>query len=986
MSRTFKLLSHAGFATVLMVAMVSNGLTATAAPSPPSSAAAAAQMEDGLIKDLKWRNIGNANLKGRISSVDALEDNFAVAVVGTGSGGVWKTINAGNTWTPIFDGYGAASIGEVRIDQNDPDIIWVGSGEEDGRNSATWGDHVYKSTDGGATFEAVLEEVWTTGDIVIHPDDSDTVWVAVLGNIWGDVGKRGLFKTTDGGDTWEQLANGLPTPNGVTGALRLRMSSEDPDTLWVTFWERRRWAWLLDSGGDSGGIFKTTDGGESWEHLTDGLPEGPSGKIGLDVSRSNPDVLMAHYEHGTQIPEFTGEGEDREPNPEYEDMSILGSGIYRSEDGGESWSYVNRFYNRPFYYNHVWIDPNDDETVYSLTSGIRRSTDGGRTLETMPRGGGGHCYHALWIDPHDSDRFWVGSDGGLNLTFDAGDNYLQFKNINVTQYYAVGVDMSDPYNVCGGLQDAGSSCGPSMTRASAIYTNDWRSVGGGDGFHVQIDPTDANTVYSESQGGSVSRVDLRTGERTSIRPRRDNVTNYSDYITPEIEESMRERGWGNNPFRFNWSSPIILSQHNPRTLYFGGNHVFKSIDRGDSWVIYSPDVSDNDPEKTRRVTGGLTSDVTGAENHGTVITIAESAFTSDVLWAGTDDGNVQITRDSGASWTDVTANIGMPQDTWISRVETSNFEPGTAYVSGDGHRAADFTPYIYKTTDYGETWTNISAGIPDGQSVYVVKEDPQNPDLLYAGTEFGVFYTVNGGMSWNPLQRNLPVVAVHDIVVHPRDNDLVIATHGRGLWIMDDIWMLQQADEDVLGSTAHLFDSNVATRWLNISPMGTGGSLAFQGENPSKNAVIGFYLGAGASGDVEIEINDVTGEHSRTFTFPAAAGISVREWNMRFDPTEEQLEQARQQAAARGGRGGRGFGGGGGGGRGAQQAPQRPAFRQGDVQTAGGGRGGGGGRRGGRGPQGMAATTGDYRVTLRVNGEELVGKISVREDPMLDGR
>ncbi|MEC9302509.1 MAG: hypothetical protein VYA90_06250, partial [Acidobacteriota bacterium] len=636
MSRTLKLVAQAGFVTTALFALASNGLTATAAPVPPPSGPV--QMEDGLIKDLRWRNIGNANLKGRISSVDALEDNFSVAVVGTGSGGVWKTINAGTTWEPIFDGYGAASIGEVRIDQNNPDIIWVGSGEEDGRNSATWGDHVYKSTDGGATFEPVLTEVWTTGDIVIHPEDSDTVWVAALGNIWGDVGKRGLFKTTDGGETWEQLLTGLPEPNGLTGALRLRMHPSDPDTLWVTFWERRRWAWLLESGGPNGGIFKTTDGGNTWNKLTVGLPEGSSGKIGLDVSRSNPDVLVAHYEHGTQIPQFIGQGQDREPNPEYDDMEILGSGIYRSEDGGESWAYVNRFYNRPFYYNHLWLDPNDDEVVYSLTSSMRVSRDGGHTLESMPRGGGGgHCYHAMWIDPHDSNRFWVGSDGGLNLTFDQGQNYLDFKNINVTQYYAVGVDMSDPYNVCGGLQDAGSSCGPSLTRAGGIYTNDWVSVGGGDGFYVQIDPTDPNILYAESQGGSVSRVDLRTGQRVSIRPRENNVTNYSDYITPEIEESMRERGWGNNPFRFNWSSPILLSAHNPRTVYFGGNHLFKSVDRGNTWMITSPDLSDNDPEKTRRVTGGLTQDVTGAENHGTIITISESPLDQGTLWTGTDD-------------------------------------------------------------------------------------------------------------------------------------------------------------------------------------------------------------------------------------------------------------------------------------------------------------------------------------------------------------
>jgi photosystem II stability/assembly factor-like uncharacterized protein len=980
MSRTIKVLSNAGFAAVVVLALSSIGLTATANPRPlaPAASIAPAQMEDGLIKDLRWRNIGNANLKGRISSVDALEDNFAHAVVGTASGGVWKTVNAGNTWTPIFERYGAASIGEVRIDQNDPDIIWVGTGEDAGRNSATWGDHVYKSTDGGMSFAPVLEDVWTTGDIVIHPQDSDTVYVAALGNIWGDVGKRGLFKTTDGGATWERLSNGLPADDGLSGALRLRMHPEDPDTLWVTFWQRRRWAWLLESGGDNGGIFKTTDGGRSWRKLTDGLPPGASGKIGIDVSRSNPDVLMAQFEHGFQPSEFTGQGDDRQPNPEYTDMGLLGSGIYRSEDGGESWTYLNRYFNRPFYYSYIYISPDNDEEVYSLASSFRRSMDGGRTLENLPRGGGGHCYHAMWIDPHDANRFWVGSDGGLNLTFDRGENYLEFKNLNVTQYYAVGVDMADPYNVCGGLQDAGSSCGPSMTRANGIYTNDWRSVGGGDGFHVQIDPTDPYTVYSESQGGSISRVDLRTGERQGIRPNQDNSVNYVEYITAEIEESMRERGWGNNTFRFNWSTPIVLSSHNPRTVFFGGNHLFKSVDRGDTWRIISPDLSDNDPERTTRTSGGLTRDVTGAENHGTIITIAQSAFNEEVIWAGTDDGNVQLTRDGGKSWTDVTDNIGYPADLWVSRVEASHHAPATAYVSVDGHRNADFRPYIYKTTDFGATWTPITGGIPDNQPVYVVKEDPRNPDLLYAGTEFGIFYTLNGGASWNPLRRNLPTVAVHDIVVHPRDNDLVIGTHGRGIWIMDDISVLQQATDEVLSAGAHLFDNDVATRWLSIQPMGTGGSLGFPGENPTRNAVIGFYLGAGARGEVQVEITDVTGEHRRAFTFAAEPGIGMLEWNMRFDPTAEQL----REAAARGGRGGRGGGGGGfGGGRGGgEQEP--PEFRQGDVGGGGGGRGGG---RGG-GPQGMMATTGDYRVTLTVNGQSYVGKITVREDPMLAGQ
>jgi len=945
-----------GLGAGLLCAMVAVSVALNAGGAlavPPAQASAQQSFEESLIQDFAWRNIGNANQKGRISAVDALDDNFAYVVVGTASGGVFKSTNAGNTWEPIFEHYGSASIGDVAIFEGDPNIIWVGTGEECGRNTSAWGDGVYKSTDGGTTFTNMgLEDTLTIGTVLTHPTDPDIVYVAALGNIWGP-SERGFFKSTDGGETWDKLTNGLPNDDR-TGAVEAVMHPDDPNTIWVAFWHRERTSYRLDSGGPEGGVFKTTDGGRTFTRLTEGLPEGASGKIGMGVSRSNPDVLMMHYEHGFQPPQRL---EDGSPNPDYADMSKAGSGLYRSSDGGSTWTYVNRYWSRPFYYNHIAIDPNDDEHVFSYTIRFQQSFDGGRTLEPMP-GGSGHCYHALWLDPHDSKRFWNGNDGGLYLTHDGGENWLTFKNLNATQYYAIGVDMRDPYYVCGGLQDAGSSCGPSMTRANAIYTNDWYNISGGDGYHVQIDPDDWRNVYSEphpgNTGGRIQRLDAYTRESEAIRPAKDiNIVNYDEYITPGIEAVQLEKGWGPmGAFRWNWSSPIVMSPHNGRTVFFGGNHVFKTTDRGESWYIISPDLSKNEDHKTIKESGGLTPDHDpggGAEFHGTIMTIAQSPLNEEVIWVGTDDGNVQVTRDGGASWTNVQPNLpDMPApDLWVSRVEASHFAEGTAYVAVDGHRSSYFEPWIFKTTDFGQSFTRINEGIPNDQPVYVVKEDLKNPDLLFAGTEFAVYFSIDGGDSWARLNNNLPTVAVHDLVIHPRDADLIIGTHGRGLWIMDDISALQQMTPEVRSSPAHLFDNAVATRWLRIQPQGTGGSLAFQGENPSRDAAISYFIGDNVSGDVTLIISDVTGENRRTYTMPARPGINKLEWDMRYDPTPGQLRafEERMERFRQTGRGGRGF-----------------------NQS---------------GPQGDAAPIGTYRVALTVNGTEYLSSVTIREDPML---
>ncbi len=727
--------------------------------------------EEILTEDMCWRNIGPANMSGRVSDIEALDDDWTTVLVASASGGVWKSTNGGTTFEPIFDRYGAASIGDIALSQENPNIIWVGTGEECGRNSAAWGNGIYKSTDGGKTFTHMgLKDTYTIGTVLIHPDNPDVVYAAATGCIWGYIGERGLFKTTDGGKNWKKLTNGLPD-DGKTGAIELIMHPENPDELYVSFWQRLRQPFRFDSGGPNGGIFKSLDGGDSWQKLTKGLPEGDSGKIGLAIARSNPKVLMAFYEHGFQ------------PTPDdsdYDDMSKLGTGLYRSEDGGASWKYMNRYNNRPFYYSHVWINPHDDALIYRVTGSFEYSEDAGMTFKRFTGQGIHGDYHAMWLDPHNKDRFYVGNDGGVYLTHDHGKSYVMFDQFVISQFYMLGVDMRDPYYVYGGLQDNGTWGGPSLTRDRAIYTDLWYSISGGDGFHVQIDPTDWRTSYSELDPrgwGAVLRTNVETRQQVHIKPLKgDNIINYEEYITPEIEKLQLEKGWGPTPedrdaddrysgsgaFRWNWSQPLIISPHSPSTIYLGANHLFKSVDRGDSWTIISPDLSKNDPYKTMKESGGLTSDAVpggGAEYYGTLISIAESPLREGLIWIGTDDGNVQITRNGGVEWTNVRANVpGVPGDLWVSRVEASHFEEGAAYVTFDGHRSANFSPWVFKTSDYGKTWTNLSGNLPEGHPVYVIEEDLVNPNLLFVGTEFASFYTLDGGESWAKLSRNMPTV------------------------------------------------------------------------------------------------------------------------------------------------------------------------------------------------------------------------------------
>jgi len=845
--------------------------------------------EASLAKDLKWRGTGPANMSGRITDIQALDDDYRYALIASASGGVWKSVNAGTTWEPIFDTYGSASIGSVAIFQKNPDIIWVGTGEANVRNSVGWGDGIYKSTDGGKTFTNVgLRDSHHVPRITLHPTNPDIAYVASQGHLWGYTGERGLYKTTNGGKSWQKLAGGLPD-DGKTGCTDIRMDPKNPDILYCAFWERIRRPYRFDSGGPNGGIFKSTDGGKTWKKLTNGLPKGDIGRIGLSIYMKDPRIIMAIVEHGFQ---------PRPNDPDYKDMSKLGTGVYRSEDGGETWKYVNRYNNRPFYYSQIFINPSDDQRVYAMGGTAQVSTDGGKTFRQGMPGIAGD-FHWMWIDPHNKDRYYVGDDKGVSITHDHGEHFNFFNNYAISQIYAVSADMRDPYYVYVGLQDNGIWGGPSNSRDfNGILNDHWFKFHSGDGFHSAVDPTDWTTVYSESQGGAIRRNHaLFRQQTTSIRPSKNNTTNWEEMVAEQTDPDRPT-------IRMNWSTPFILSPHNPRTLYYGANHLFKSVNRGDTWTIISPDLSTNDPVKTNRESGGITRDVTAAETHCTIITLSESVLKPGLIWAGTDDGNVHFTTDDGKTWTNVRTNFrGVPDGIWVSRVEASHFDEGTCYVTFDGHRSDIFTPFVFKTTDYGKSWANITGNLPDGQSVYVIREDIKNKNLLFLGTEFAAYFSIDGGTTWTRLMHDMPTVAVHDLLIHPRDNDLIAGTHGRGTYILDDITPLQQLTDDVKNTDAYLFENPVATKWKGISRGATMGHQLYIGKNPlsmsqippsnspseiRNTATINYYLRNEPRSKLVLEISNLTGTLIRKISLEGEAGINRYRWNMLFDAKEEK--------------------------------------------------------------------------------------------------
>lgn len=847
--------------------------------------------DEALLQAFRWRNIGPANMGGRVVDIEAVESDFKVVYVASASGGVWRSRNAGNTWQPIFGDYGAASIGDVAVFQPDPRIVWVGTGEANNRNSVAWGDGVYLSTDGGETFvNKGLGDTHQIARVVTHHTNPDVVYVCAIGHLWGYSGERGLFRTDDGGNTWRKLTAGLPD-DGRTGCTDLVMDPHDANVLYTAFYQRLRRPWHFSSGGPNGGIFKSTDGGASWTELTNGLPAGETGRIGLAVFRRDPSIVMALVEA-----------------PRSADLATPGSGIYRSEDAGASWTYVNTYNNRPFYYSQLRIDPADDQRVYVLTTRFMVSDDGGTTLRNGSEDEEIHGdFHAMWIDPNDGGRFYIGDDKGAHLTFDRGEHFFFLDNLPIAQYYRIGVDMRDPYYVYGGLQDNGTYGGPSFARDARGILNDYNwKLHWGDGQDIQVDPTDWRTLYTEAENGSFRRYDVLTHEFSGARPSQTNVSNYEAAVPAAERQGGRE-------FRYNWSAPLVMSPHDPKTLFLGGQYLFQTLDGGESWTIMSPDLTTHDPEKYERGrSGGITPDNSGAEQHCTITSISQSPISRNIIWVGTDDGNVQVTTDGGRSWANVRRNVeGVPDGIWVGRVEASHHEPGTAYVTFDGHRSDVFTPWVFKTTDYGESWHNIGGDIPDGQVAHVIREDLRNPRLLFVGSEFGLFISMNGGEHWTRFRNGLPTVAVQDIVIHPRDNDLIAGTHGRGIWILDDITPLQQLDEEMLTSPAHLFQQRVATLWENTSRGGQRGHFWFAGGNPPtveptsslpraefRNvAFITYYVGKTPSSPPTLEITDLSGQNRFSTNLESEPGIHRFRWDRQFDPeplTDEQVARVQQ--------------------------------------------------------------------------------------------
>jgi photosystem II stability/assembly factor-like uncharacterized protein len=797
------------------------------------------------LENLEWRNIGPANMMGRVADVESVSGKAEIVYVGSASGGIFKSTNGGTTWKPIFDESEYLSVGDMALEPGNPEVIYVGTGEGNPRNSVSFGNGVYKSTDGGTTWKHLgLSDSERITRIVIDPRNPENVYVGALGHIYGPNEERGVFVSRNGGATWEKTLY-LDDRHGVAD---LDIDPENPNIVYAGMWLFDRKPWTHTSGSEEGGVFKSVDSGRTWKKLEKGLPK-LLGRIGVKVAPSNPAVVYVICE------------------------SKEGS-VYRSSDHGESFSQVNQdpnVVNRGFYYTDMRVDPRNENRIYSVSSSLQRSVDGGKTFETISRAT--HVdYHSLWIDPENPRRMWQGQDGGVAVSYDQGETWEYKNHAVLAQFYQIYADNREPfYYLGGGLQDNGTWTGPSRTREPfGILNEDWRMVSFGDGFFIVSDPTDPDVFLSEYQGGGLLRTDMKTRDQVAASP-----------------QPRRGDGGpvGDLEHRFNWNAPIVSSPHDGRTVYFGGNVVFRTDDFGLSWRAVSPDLTTNDPEKLQTAGGPVFVENTTAEYHGTVISINESKAQPGVLWAGTDDGNLQVSKDAGASWENVVGNVpGLGPFSPVSHVEPSRTGAAVAYAAFDRHMFDDFRPYIFKTTDFGRTWKSSSAGIPEKAYVHVVREDPKRTSVLYAGTEIGLYVSRDSGASWMPLRlKNLPAVSVHDIIVHERDNDLILGTHGRGLYIFDDATPIQELGPHVLTGAAHLFDVRPALRFT-VRPTRYGiGDEPYRGPNPPYGALITYSLKEKTEGDAapKIEIFDGSGTVIRTLEeFPTDAGIHRIAWDL----------------------------------------------------------------------------------------------------------
>ncbi|MBL0169949.1 MAG: hypothetical protein IPP90_04330 [Gemmatimonadaceae bacterium] len=958
------------------------------------------------LAGLRWRSIGPVNMAGRITDVEAHPSQPKTFYVAGATGGIWKTVNAGTTFVPLWEKAPIASMGDLAIAPSNPKIIWAGTGEEDSRNSVAPGYGIYKSVDGGVTWQSMgLEKTQHIGRILVHPTNPDIVYVSALGALWATNPERGLYKTTDGGKTWT-LSKFV---SDRAGFVDLAMDPRDPNVLYAASWERIRKAHFLKSGGPGSALWKSTDGGASWKEIKGGgFPATTKGRISLAIAPSSPDMVYAMVEADSV----------RGAKPQR-----LLSGLYRSKDAGATWTWMSTVNNRPFYFSQIRVDPKNPERIYRMAVDFQFSDDGGYSWRASMLGNH-EDYHAMWIDPNDPEHFIIGGDAGIFQTWDRGGTYDALNNMAMGQFYGVSFDFQAPYRVCGGLQDNGTSCGLSRRSNAPLQMTDWFAVNGADGLQTAQDALNADLVYYESQGGNIARRNVATGETVNIRARTVTREQFGTQIarikgdgskplTPEqlkqiadLRVKMKtDMADPNVATRWNWNTPFILSRHDANVFYSGADKLFKSVKQGVDPFAISPDLSSRDEARIRITTGydidgnvavdgtgGITRDATGAEENATIVTIGESPLKPGVLYVGTNDGKVWLTKNDGGTWEDLSARFpGIPPFTHVSKVEPSGSDSATVYVSFDNHRDNDFMPYVYVSTDFGKTFTSLAKGLMVGRpnSVYVVREDPVNPRLLYVGTELGVSASLDKGMTWFPLESNLPTVPVYDLQVHPRDLELIAGTHGRGIQILD-VAPLQQMTGDVLAKPAHLFKPTVALQY-GERPVGSEprAQRMWRGERTPSGAVIAYRLSAPLSSAPRVTILNAAGDTVARLVGTNTAGLNQISWNMQATGT---------QMVPQGGGGGRGGGGGFGvqptgpvndpgfpAGFNARPAESRAApdstgspssqarlLAQASANPPAGGRGGGGGGGGFGGFGGARALpveTGDYRVVIDAGGQ-----------------
>ena len=886
---------------------------------------------------LKFRSIGPAATGGRIHDIEVDPTDPAIIYIASASGGVWKTTNHATSWKAL-DRLPENTFGDLAIFAGDPDIIWAGSGEQNNRQSSSWGTGVYRSTDGGETWSHLgLTETASIGRVKLHPTDPNVAYVAAVGNLWKATPDRGVYKTTDAGRTWNKILY----VDTLTGATDVGIDPRNPNVVYAATYQRIRSAFGFNGGGPGSGLWKSTDGGATWSKIENGIPAGDKGRIQFDISRSNPDVLIALVEHGAG-----------------------GTGTYRTEDGGATWTLASRNNPRPMYFSKPFIDPTTDKRVWELGVTVYKSEDGGATFQNMPNSpaydvGLKTDHHTLWIDPSNPRHTILGGDGGLNESWDLGLTYTRLNNVPIGQFYRIAVDDRDPYWIYGGLQDNHSWMGPSATRHwLGIANQDWIQIGFSDGTGQAIDKTNNRIVYTSSSGGNLTRFDPVTGDRQDIKP------------VPAK---------GDSAYRWDWDSPLVASKHFPGKVFIGGNRLFISRDYGSTWSA-SKDLT-RQVNRDTLMLGGLRdreiriSRNDGESNFSELTTISESPVDPLVLWAGSDDGNVQVSIDGGRTWTEVSRNItAVPSGSYVGRVVASSASRGTAYVSFDLHRSGDFAPHILRTTDFGTTWKPIANGLPNDASVRSLNEYPGKPNVVFAGTERHLFISRDSGATWTQLAANLPTTRYDDILVHPRTKDLVLATHGRSIWVLDDASVLAEFTPQVAQKKSHLFAVPRATLmlyWEDISNVAHG---FYTGDNPPDGATFSYYLGAPAQ-SVKLTIRNAAGKVVREVNGTNYAGVIQRAvWDLRWPPAPPGL-------------GGRGGGGGEEGGGGAMD-PDQPA---GGGRAGGGGAGGRGGGRGNVvqlpipsrdiGNRGVQVSPGMYTVTLKVDGDSATRSFEVRGDP-----